>query len=218
MPKVVDHETRRRELVQATWRIIARNGLSGATMRQIAAEAGYANGALKPYFATKADLIAATYTYVFDRTNERVARAVVGRTGLAALEAFCRQVLPLDAVRLDEARVVIPFWQEAAHDAGRAELNNRSMAQWRESMAGWLVQARTAGDLKPLVDVPTAVEVLLTFLLGAQITAALDPDVGSPHRLERQLQAQLTALRAHPGRAESATVPGTGAVPRADAV
>lgn len=208
MPKVVDHEARRRELVRATWRIIARNGLSGATMREIAAEAGYANGALKPYFATKADLIEATYAYVFDRTNERVARAVLGLTGLAALEAFCRQVLPLDSVRLDEARVVIPFWQEAAQDAARAELNNRSMAQWRESMAGWLVQARSAGDLAHRVDVPTSVEVLLTYLLGAQITAVLDPGIGSPRRLEQQLQAQLDALRTHPGGA----VPDAGTV------
>ena len=197
MPKVVDHETRRRELVQATWRILARQGPSGATMRQIAAEAGYANGALKPYFATKADLIQATYTYVFDRTNERVARATVGLGGLAALDAFCRQVLPLDPVRLDEARVVIPFWQEAAHDAGRADLNNRSMGQWRESMIGWLGQARADRDLADRVDVPTSAEALLTFLLGAQITAALDPEFSSPRHLERQLRAQLDLLRKH---------------------
>lgn len=68
------------------------------------------------------------------------------------------------------------------------------------------MQARTAGDLASWVDVPTAVEALLTYLLGAQITAALDPDIGSPHRLEQQLQAQLDALRAHPGGA----VPGAG--------
>lgn len=195
MPKVVDHEARRRELVQATWRVIARNGASGATMRQIAAEAGYANGALKPYFATKADLIEATYVHVFTRTNERVAQAVIGLTGLDALESFCRQVLPLDSVRLDEARVVIPFWQEAAQDAGRAGLNNRSMAQWRESMTGWLMQARDSGDLVDRLDIPASAEVLLTFLLGAQITAALDPEINSPSRLEQQLQAQLELLR-----------------------
>jgi AcrR family transcriptional regulator len=198
MPKVVDHANRRGELVQATWRVIARNGPSGATMRQIAAEAGYANGALKPYFATKADLIEATYTYVFDRTNDRVAQVVIGLTGLAALEAFCRQVLPLDSVRLDEARVVIPFWQEAAHDAGRAGLNNRSMAQWRASMTGWLMQARTAGELVDRAEVPTSVEVLLAFLLGAQITAVLDPETTSPDRLEQQLQSQLDLLRTRP--------------------
>ena len=72
MPKVVDHGQRRQELVEATWRIIARHGLSGATMRQIAAEAGFANGALKPYFPTKAELVEATYAFVFDRTNRRV--------------------------------------------------------------------------------------------------------------------------------------------------
>jgi AcrR family transcriptional regulator len=198
MPKVVDHEARRRELVQATWRILARQGPSGATMREIAAEAGYANGALKPYFATKADLIQATYTYVFDRTNERVARAATGLSGLAALDAFCRQVLPLDPVRLDEARVVIPFWQEATHDADRADLNNRSMEQWRESMTGWLEQARAARELADRVDVPTSAEALLTFLLGAQITAALDPAFSSPRHLERQLRAQLDLLRKHP--------------------
>ena len=52
MPKVVDHDQRRVELVQATWRIIAREGIERATMRGIAAEAGFANGALKPYFST----------------------------------------------------------------------------------------------------------------------------------------------------------------------
>jgi len=56
MPKVVDHAQRKRELVESTWRVIARLGLAGATMRQIAEEAGYANGALKPYFPTKMDL------------------------------------------------------------------------------------------------------------------------------------------------------------------
>ncbi|MBA4102389.1 MAG: TetR/AcrR family transcriptional regulator, partial [Arthrobacter sp.] len=36
MPKIVDHDERRLELVDATWRIIARQGLEGATMREIA--------------------------------------------------------------------------------------------------------------------------------------------------------------------------------------
>ena len=55
MPKIVDHERRRAEIVQTTWRVIARRGLDGATLREVAAEAGYANGALKPYFPAKSD-------------------------------------------------------------------------------------------------------------------------------------------------------------------
>jgi AcrR family transcriptional regulator len=196
MPKVVDHEQRRQELVEATWRIIARHGISGATMRQIAAEAGFANGALKPYFPTKAELVEATYGFVFDRTNRRVEVATRDLDGMDALEAFCREVLPLDGDRLDEARVVISFWQEAAHDPQGAELNNASMAQWRRSMADWMGQAREAGELEPEVDIPAVGDVLLNFLLGCQISAVIDRDATTPADLELQLAAQLGRLRA----------------------
>ncbi|WP_396415854.1 hypothetical protein [Kocuria sp.] len=95
-------------------------------MRQISAGAGYANGALKTYFADKADLLEATCTHVFERTNERAERAAAGLSGLGALVAFCRKVMPLD-----EASVVMAFWQGAAHDPARAARNNRYMHRGR---------------------------------------------------------------------------------------
>ena len=40
-------------------------------MREIAAEAGFANGGLKHYFAGKDDLLAAAFQHTFFRINER---------------------------------------------------------------------------------------------------------------------------------------------------
>lgn len=194
MPKIVDHDRRRIELVEATWRIIARLGLERATMREVAEEAGFANGALKPYFPTKNELVQATFEYVFARTNERVRTAADGLEGLAALRAFCCEVLPLDATRIDEARIVLPFWHVAIHDRVKADLNDGSMAVWREWMTTWLDQASRAGEVRPGVAVAAAVEVLLTFLLGAQVTATLDPAHAAPAQLRRQLDAQLSLL------------------------
>ncbi|WP_417217822.1 TetR/AcrR family transcriptional regulator [Arthrobacter sp.] len=194
MPKIVDHDRRRIELVEATWRIIARLGLERATMREIAEEAGFANGALKPYFPTKGELVQATFEYVFARTNERIRAATGGLEGLAALRAFCREVLPLDATRLDEARIVVPFWHVAIHDRAKAQLNDGSMAVWREWMSGWLEQARQAGEVRASVVVAPAVEVLLTYLLGAQVTATLDPEHAAPSGLRRHLDAHLDLL------------------------
>lgn len=194
MPKIVDHDRRRIELVEATWRIIARLGLERATMREVAEEAGFANGALKPYFPTKNELVQATFEYVFARTNERVRTAADGLEGLAALRAFCCEVLPLDATRIDEARIVLPFWHVAIHDRGKADLNDGSMAVWREWMTTWLDQANRAGEVRAGVAVAASVEVLLTFLLGAQVTATLDPAHAAPAQLRRQLDAQLGLL------------------------
>jgi AcrR family transcriptional regulator len=67
----VDHEQRRREIVEAAWRLVARGGFAAATMREIAAEAGFANGALKYYFDSKDDLLIAAFQHTFYRVNER---------------------------------------------------------------------------------------------------------------------------------------------------
>lgn len=192
MPKIVDHEARREELVHTTWRVIARHGLDRATMRQIATEAGFANGALKPYFPTKTDLIEATYTYVFERTNERARASTAGLSGLEAVEAFAREVLPLDDTRLDEARVVIPFWQEATHLPEKAASNNAAMAQWRRWLMRWLGDAGIGSD----PDLEITADLLLTWMLGAQITAVMEPERYSPAELEAQLQVQLRLLAA----------------------
>lgn len=195
MPKIVDHNRRRRDLVEVAWRVVARSGLEAMTLRDVAAEAGFANGAIKPYFATKASLVEATYSYVFERTNLRVAAAVEGLRGLDALRVFGLEVLPLDSVRIDEARVVIPFWQVAIHDPDKMEINAAAMGEWRSSMSAWLGEARDAGEITADLPVETLAEGLLTFLLGAQVAAVLDSGVNAPERLEAQLDAHLERLR-----------------------
>ena len=77
VPKIVDHDERRLELVDATWRIIARLGIEGATMREIALEAGFANGALKPYFPTKDTLL----EFAFGHSNDDLSFVSVGPHG-----------------------------------------------------------------------------------------------------------------------------------------
>ncbi|MET1034855.1 MAG: TetR/AcrR family transcriptional regulator [Arthrobacter sp.] len=195
MPKIVDHDQRRAELVDATWRIIARHGLDGATLREVAAEAGFANGALKPYFPTKSDLIQAAFGHVFERTNRRVAEGTDGLAGLAALRAFAREVLPLDDERLAEARAVMPFWQMAVNDPRMLSANAEAMERWRRDMLRWLAEAAAAGELRGGIDTGSAAEGLLTFLLGAQVVAVLDPGHNGPGALVAQLDSHLGMLR-----------------------
>lgn len=195
MPKIVDHTRRKRELIDSAWRVIARRGVTGATMRDIAAEAGFSNGALKPYFSTKHELLNATYSYVFERTNERVARVVRQRTGLAAVLAFGREVLPIDETRRDEARVVIAFWQEAALDPVLARANSESMQVWREWIGAWLDEAREAGTLRPEVRTPVATQTLVAFLQGAQVLACLDSAASDPEEFVVQLESLVDSWR-----------------------
>ena len=194
MPKIVDHDERRLELVDATWRIIARQGLEGATMREIAMEAGFANGALKPYFPTKDTLLEFAFGHVFNRTNQRIAQVTEGKSALEALRAFCMEVLPLDEERINEARIVIPFWQKAVNDPQKAEIHQQSMAEWVATIRRYLAEARGAREVRIAVDDSILAGQLLNMLLGAQIEAALAPAGRTDFGHAAQLEGYLALL------------------------
>lgn len=194
MPKVVDHDQRRVELIEATYRTIARTGWESATMAAIAAEAGYANGALKPYFATKDELLTAAFDHIYVQTGRRMTAATAGKHGLAALRAYCLEILPLNDVTLDEARIVIPFWQTALTSSALADRHERAMRDWRGQMQIYLAQARDADEVRTPMSEDHVVGHLLTALLGAQITATLMPGVETPRTLTAQLDGFLDLL------------------------
>ena len=57
MPKIVDHDERREEILQAAIRVIDSVGLDNTTTRAIALESGYSNGVLSHYFQDKDDIL-----------------------------------------------------------------------------------------------------------------------------------------------------------------
>ncbi|MGQ3383835.1 TetR/AcrR family transcriptional regulator [Glutamicibacter sp. TV12E] len=190
MPKIVDHDQRRREIVEVTWKFIAREGIEKLNLRDLAAAAGYANGALKPYFPTRDALLVATFNFVADATNQRIKKNAAGLQGLEAVSAFAREVLPLDELRRNEARIAVHFWHLALGDPKLAVVNASTMDQWRTMLDGWLEQIFTAGDARALM----ARDSLINFLLGAQASSVLDADVNTAELLEQQLKYQVDLL------------------------
>src|SRR6185437_15791510 len=109
MPKIVDHDQRRREVLDATWRVIVRSGLDATTMRRIAQEAGYSNGVLAHYFKDKEDILVSAHELAFFRARERIAAATADHAGIEALRRAMHEALPLDEERHLEAQVDVSF-------------------------------------------------------------------------------------------------------------
>ena len=109
MPKIVDHAERRREVLDATWRVIARSGLDTATTRAIAEEAGYSIGVLTHYFSDKQDILVSAHRLAFARARERILAATRTCSGIAALRLAMLEALPLDGERFVEAQVDVCF-------------------------------------------------------------------------------------------------------------
>ena len=195
MPKQVDHEQRRIEIVEATWRIIARGGFSAATMREIASEAGFANGGLKHYFANKDELLVAAYQRTFYRINERAALANGDKTGLAAIRALCMEMLPLDRERQIESRVAVAFWDRAASNPILMKVHADSHAIWRHFFEQHLDIARASAEIREEVATALVVDELLWLTTGLQVVPLLDPKTTSPINQVRIIDTVLDRIR-----------------------
>lgn len=181
MPKVVDHDSRRSELVEAAWRVVARRGLTGATMRQIPVRVS--------------GLLDATYAHVFGRTQARIDEALAGVRGLEALRRLCLEVLPVDEDLLVEARLVISFWDQAARHEAEARVAAATLEAWRARLDAALGEADDDDALRPDLDRRALVDLILTWLFGAQVTAVVDADRHDRAALEAQLALLTAAIR-----------------------
>lgn len=59
MPRVVDHEHRRFEIVAGLWQVVADQGIEGVSLRSVAARSGVSMGRVQHYFGTKDALVIA---------------------------------------------------------------------------------------------------------------------------------------------------------------
>jgi AcrR family transcriptional regulator len=171
-------DERRDKILEATWKLIARDGLGATSMRSLAAEAGYANGALAYYFEGKDELLQAAFEYVLEQTHARIAAATRDLRGLAALRAFCKEMMPDNELKTLEARVVVPFWSAAFTHAGFADLHEQALTSFRRALRKCLSQAVALGEI-PAPKKPSehaqAAESLLTMLHGMQVLGVLSP-------------------------------------------
>ena len=72
MPRVVDHEARRAEVAAVAADLIARRGLDGVSVRDVAAAGGYSTTVVTHYFASKRELLLHAYRSAGTATEARL--------------------------------------------------------------------------------------------------------------------------------------------------
>src|ERR1700760_329841 len=166
MPKIVDWDARRDEILSATWRGIARDGIARATISAIAREAGCSRGILAHYFDDKADILGSALVMSHRRVVARMGPRAAGLTGLAALRVIMLEGLPLDDERDLEAQIEISFWGRALGNPALRRLQHAEFDRFAERLRGHLVEAEKDGALRDGVDVELAAHQLLVLIDG----------------------------------------------------
>ncbi|MDP9864534.1 MULTISPECIES: TetR/AcrR family transcriptional regulator [Streptosporangium] len=219
MPKIVDPQERRRAVVEAVFRVVERDGLEQASLRNVAAEAGLAIGSVRHYFTAHSELMVFAMRAMSERVTgrlvahaDRLLDADAPLTPHERRETAIRmlaEVLPLDGERRREAVVWLAF---VAAARTRPELRPHTDELYNGLLAlttRVLEGARRAGRLRSDADIALEARGLCALLDGMSLQAVLHPGSLDPETMLMVLRRHLAALTTDHAAATGARNGGT---------
>jgi AcrR family transcriptional regulator len=186
-----EQAARNRALVlDAARRVFLARGYHGATLEQIADEAGFSTGVVYSQFDSKADMfLALLEARIAERAaeNARMAGSLADRGGL---QAFLDHLARGDQATPGWLLLVIEFRVHAARDPVLARRYAAAHARTVEALAGLLEPVSTQDGAAPAVAPRRLAELMLALSAGSTLEQAASPDaLGGP-----QLAAQLAQV------------------------
>ena len=184
MPKLVDADQRRVELAEAAARVIARSGIDGASLREVAAEAGWTTGALVHYFANKRELLAFTLQASLDRRRARHSdRAALEPE--QAVRAMLVDALPTTPETTLHWVVTLAFAGQASSDPELAMIQREAYLDFRAAVIELVAICR------PDVEPDHEAERLIAVTNGIALQSLFDPVLWTEPRQVAALDAGL---------------------------
>lgn len=201
MPKIVDHDQRRREIAGALYRVIARVGLEGASVRAVAAESGWSMGAVRHYFGSQDELLHFGIALQIERITAHIREIVSAeRPSRARAQRVLEMLVALDEERLAESRIWIAVLAKSPSDATLDAVRRDALAGERYICRG--IVCDLAGEPWPPDDgTPLAprrereAARLQVTIDGLTILRATYPEQFSPDEVRRLIADELRELQ-----------------------
>lgn len=194
MPRVVDVEARRRELSDALWRIVRREGIGGVTVRAVAAEAGVSAGMVQHYFRTQDELIEFAMYQALQQMAERVRQVDLSEPDLESAMAALEAVLPLDEQRRAEAQVWLAMLSRRHARPSLGRQGTMVDDALREGIRVGLEGLVRAGLVDDGRDLEVEVVRLHALIDGLSVHGLGDPPWLGPDEIRAALLAHLRDL------------------------
>ncbi|HLU34468.1 MAG TPA: TetR family transcriptional regulator C-terminal domain-containing protein [Thermomicrobiales bacterium] len=153
-------ETRRKMIAEAVLAIAAREGLDGATVRDVAAEAGVSAGMVQHHFRTRDEMLRFACEFMVERTRGRIGELTGSMTEPVSprmvLGAMFHEMLPLDDERRNGVRVWMAFLARAVVEPELEAFMRETHIGTHAAIVRLLREAETAGELRPGIDIEKA--------------------------------------------------------------
>jgi len=173
MPKIVDHEKRRKQIAEATWRVILERGMEGATVRNIAKEAQISLGSLRHYFSSQDELLVYAMKLVKEQATERINK--ITSLDLPPKEMVLKillEIVPINQENMVEMEVWFSFIAYARHQEDVFDIQNDGIFIGMKKLIDYLEHSNL---LRKDLDKELETERLYALIDGIALHAMLEP-------------------------------------------
>lgn len=184
-------DERRRSLVEATARCLAKHGVAGTSVRAICAEAGVSPGLLRHYFTGVGQVIAEAYRWTGTRVEQALAQAVsdAGPEPRARLLAYLSASFRPPIADPQLLATWLAFWSMTPVDAGIGALHAEIYGEFRSGIEQLILALRP-----DMVDARLPAVALTALIDGLWLELSLGKAPFTPQEAEGLAEKWLDAL------------------------
>lgn len=194
MPKIVDHDEKRKQIAEAAWNIIRKEGVEKASIRRVAAEAGMSSGALRHYFSTQDEMLLFIMNYYLEEGKKRSQNKKWSENPVQAVEEVLLELVPIDEEKKIETSV---WWILALRSLTSDTIKDKKdeMTDGTYELANSMIEILALkGVLSDSMNAELEKSRLTALIEGLSIHALLRPDVYSPEKVKEVIRYHLETL------------------------
>ena len=179
MPKIVDKEAKKMEILHAAMQVFAQKGVVKTKIIDIATTAGVGKGTIYEYFRSKEEIFTSAYTYFFQTMESMVQEALSKEDDpLKQLELIL--TISLEAfmhIGEEFADIMMEFWAEGIRNKNQDILDAINLKEvysnYRKMIQQILKKGIEKGVFKPM-DTKSTASILIGALDGIMLQWIMD--------------------------------------------
>lgn len=198
MPKIVNHDQRRSEIISAMWRVVDSDGVGNVSVRSVAASAGVSKTNIGHYFDSQPHLLALGALESATNVSARIQATLLGEDALGDATALLMRMVPDTAAKRRRAAVWLHVMDVCSDNPSTQDVLLEIESAHNEAITHVLDQLRARKLVHRGRDV-AAESATLHALVDGVALQALSSRAVMPKNLARDvLRAHLAGLGAAP--------------------
>ena len=177
MPKIVNKEEKKAQILEASIRVFSKKGLNNTKISDIAEAAAVGKGTIYEYFKSKDEIFTAAFYFHMEKFEESISRRLFRiQDPLEKLRAYFSAWSEIfEGEHLDYLEIVLDFWAEGVrerNDSWMIDLN-KFYSENRDMLDNLLSECVSKGEIKQ-VDTKLIASTMLGALDGLLIQWVMD--------------------------------------------